>query len=173
MKDVKLFGLVIVVMALLLSPAIQASSDMETRLSNLEKRIESLETKIESLLDFILVFIETSPPATNVKAKSEAKQSDSEIPELEPFLFDNVTLSSRLSGIVDLKGEVLNQSGLTYDSLVFLQVTLYNSDDGVIGSKAFSLLGLKDGQTKSFDVTVFGVNLDDIYEWKIEFDRGF
>ena len=173
MKDVKLFGLIIVGMVLLFGPAIQASSDIEIRLNVLEKRIESLETKIESLLDFVFVFIESQPPVTNVKAKSEAEQSDSGIPELEPFLFDNVTLSSRLSGIVDLKGEVLNQSGVTYSSLVFFQVTLYNSDDGVIGSKAFSLLGFKDGQTKSFDVTVFGVDLDDIYEWKVEFDKGF
>ncbi len=172
MKDVKLFGLVIVVMVLVLSPAMQASSDIETRVSVLEKRIESLETKIESLLDFVLAFIESQPPVANGKVKSEAEQSDSGTLDSEPFLFDNVTLSSRVSGIVDLKGEVLNQSGVTYNSLVFLQVTLYNSDNGVIGSEAFSLLGLKDGQAKSFDVAVFGVNLDDIYEWKIEFDKG-
>lgn len=172
MKDVKLFGLVIVVMVLVLSPTIQASSDIETRLSVLEKRIESLETRIESLLDFVLVLIESQPPVANGKAKSEAEQSDSGTLESESFLFDNVTLSSRLSGIVDLKGEVLNQSGVTYNSLVLLQVTLYNSDNGVIGSKAFSLFGLKDGQTKSFDVAVFGVDLGDIFDWKIEFDKG-
>jgi len=172
MKGVKLFGLVIVGMVLLSSPVIQASSDIETRLSDLEKRIESLETKIESLLDFVLVFIESHPPATNVKAKLEAEQPDSGIPELEPFLFDNVTISSRVNGIVDLKGEVLNQSGVTYSYAAYFQATLYDSDDGVIGSQSFSLLGLKDGQTKSFDVAVLGVNLDDIYDWKIEFDKG-
>ncbi len=173
MKDVKLFGLVIVGMVLLLSSTTQGSLDMETRLSNLEKRIESLEEKVESLLDFIPALIEASPPVTSGGSKSEVKQSGGGVLESGAFLFKSVTMSSSFDGIVNLKGEVLNQSGITHDSLVFFQVTLYNNDTGVIGSQSFLLSGLKDGQTKSFDVAVLGVDLDDIYDWKIEFDKGF
>ena len=141
-------------------------------MSVLEKRIESLEIKVESLLDFVLVLTESQPPIANGKAKSEAEQSDSGTLESEPFLFDKVTLSSPYAGVVDFMGEVLNRSGISYSILSF-QVTFYNSDDGVTGNQNIFIQGLKDGQTKSFNVPVTGVYLDEIRGWKIRLDTSF
>jgi len=84
-----------------------------------------------------------------------------EVAPREPFLFENVTiwkLYKRDTGAVlgtELKGEVINQSGVSYNYGTWFQVTLYGHTGGVSGSKSFMLFGLRDGQTKSFDVTFY------------------
>jgi len=101
-----------------------------------------------------------------------------EVAPREPFLFENVTiwkLYKRDTGAVlgtELKGEVINQSGVSYNYGTWFQVTLYGHTGGVSGSKSFMLFGLRDGQRKSFEVTIYGVDPSDIRDWKIEFDRG-
>jgi len=95
-----------------------------------------------------------------------------------PFLFENVTVweISRLrSGALlgtSLKGEVVNQSGVTYKSHAWFRVTLYDSAGKVLGWREFTTFDLREGERKSFKVTFYDINLSDVWDWKIEFERG-
>jgi len=95
-----------------------------------------------------------------------------------PFLFENVTVweISRLrSGALlgtSLKGEVVNQSGVTYKSHAWFRVTLYDRAGEVLEWREFTTFDLRDGERKSFKVTFYDINLSDVWDWKIEFDRG-
>ncbi|MBA7666408.1 hypothetical protein ES703_74488 [subsurface metagenome] len=101
-----------------------------------------------------------------------------EVAPREPFLFENVTVwkvFKRDTGAVlgtELKGEVINQSGVSYNYSTWFQVTLYDRTGGVLGSKSFMLFGLRDGQRKPFEVTIYGADPADVQNWKIGFDRG-
>jgi len=106
------------------------------------------------------------------------RESKEEVAPPVPFLFENVTtwkVFSRDTGVTlgtKLKGEVINQSGVTYEYSAEFQVTLYGLSGGVAGSRSFRLFGLRDGQKKPFEVTIYGPDPDDVFNWKIEFDRG-
>ena len=109
------------------------------------------------------------------RAKGTTKE---EVTPPVPFLFENVTvweISRVRSGAVlgtRLKGEVINQSGVTYNSHVWFRVTLYDRAGEVLGWREFTTFDLKDGQRKPFEVPFYGVNPGDVWNWKIEFDRG-
>jgi len=109
------------------------------------------------------------------RAKGTTKE---EVTPPVPFLFENVTVweISRVgSGAVlgtRLKGEVMNQSGVTYNSHAWFKVTLYGVAGKVLGWREFTTFDLRDGERKSFKVTFYDINLSDVWDWKIEFDRG-
>lgn len=100
-----------------------------------------------------------------------------EVAPREPFLFENVTVweISRLrSGAVlgtRLTGEVVNQSGVTYNSHAWFKVTLYNRAGEVLGWREFTTFEFRDGERKRFKVFFNDVDSSDV-DWKIEFDRG-
>lgn len=108
----------------------------------------------------------------------EERESKEEVAPPLPFIFENVTVwevFKRDTGAIlgtKLKGEVINQSGVTYKYTTRFQVTLYNRTGGVLGSGSFTLFGLRDSQRKSFEVTIYGADPADVKNWKIEFDRG-
>lgn len=95
-----------------------------------------------------------------------------------PFLFENVTVweISRLrSGAVlgtRLTGEVVNQSGVTYNSHAWFKVTLYNRAGEVLGWREFTTFEFRDGERKRFKVFFNDVDSSDVWDWKIEFERG-
>ena len=95
-----------------------------------------------------------------------------------PFLFQNVTVwkISRLrSGAVlgtRLTGEVVNQSGVTYNSHAWFKVTLYNRAGEVLGWREFTTFEFRDGERKRFKVFFNDVDSSDVWDWKIEFERG-
>jgi len=94
-----------------------------------------------------------------------------------PFLFENVTVweISRLrSGTIlgtRLTGEVVNQSGVTYNSHAWFKVTLYNRAGEVLGWREFTTFEFRDGERKRFKVFFNDVDSSDV-DWKIEFERG-
>jgi len=95
-----------------------------------------------------------------------------------PFLFENVELWKIFrvrSGAVlgtSLTGEVLNQSGVSYDKIAWFKVTLYNSAGEALGFREFAVQDLKDGEKKPFEVRFHDIMPGDVSDWKIEFDRG-
>jgi len=94
-----------------------------------------------------------------------------------PFLFENETVwkISRLTGAVlgtRLTGEVVNQSGVTYNSHAWFKVTLYNRAGEVLGWREFTTFEFRDGEKKRFKVFFNDVDSSDVGDWKIEFKRG-
>ena len=110
-------------------------------------------------------------PAKETESKEEA------LPP-RPFLFENVELWKIFrvrSGAVlgtSLTGEVLNQSGVSYDKIAWFKATLYNSAGEALGFREFAVHGLKDGEKKPFKVRFDGIMPGEVSDWKIEFDRG-
>lgn len=108
----------------------------------------------------------------------EREEIEKEIASPEPFLFENVTLweISRLrSGAIlgtRLTGEVVNQSGVTYNSHAWFKVTLYNRAGEVLGWREFTTFEFRDGEKKRFKVFFNDVDSSDVGDWKIEFKRG-
>lgn len=99
-----------------------------------------------------------------------------EVVPREPFLFENVTVwkISLFSGAAlgtRLTGEVVNQSGVTYNSHAWFKVTLYNRAGEVLGWREFTTFEFRDGERKRFKVFFNDVDSSDV-DWKIEFDRG-
>ena len=100
-----------------------------------------------------------------------------EVAPREPFLFENVTVwkISRFTGAVlgtRLTGEVVNQSGVTYNSHAWFRVTLYGAAGKVFGWREFTTFEFRDGERKRLKVFFNDVNSSDVWDWKIEFERG-
>lgn len=78
MRVKKLVVVVLLGMVLLLSPVVQASSDIETRLNDLEKRIETLETRFDelaSLIESSLLQTETRTKIEPTKIQTQMQKS--------------------------------------------------------------------------------------------------
>lgn len=107
----------------------------------------------------------------------QKRESREGVAPSEPFRFENVVVwkISRLrSGAVlgtRLTGEVVNQSGVTYNSHAWFKVTLYNRAGEVLGWREFTTFEFRDGERKRFKVFFNDVDSSDV-DWKIEFDRG-
>lgn len=111
-----------------------------------------------------------------IEALGEIEPKEEVTPPV-PFLFENVRVWKiyRLrSGAVlgtELTGEIVNQSGITYNRAWF-RVTLYGAAGKVLGWREFALFDVRDGERKRFKVLFYDIKPSDVRNRKIEFERG-
>lgn len=140
------------------------------RVAALERRVEELTVKVGKLEQMIQLLQGKKIEDGTAFAAKELDYSK--------FKWLNIThwtVSNRNTGAIigyEMKGEVTNETGKDF-SLVFFNLTLYDISGKVIGSNSFMISGLRNGQTKPFDVTVYGVDSNKIWDWKLEYDRGY
>ncbi len=97
MRVKKLVVVALLGMILLLSPVVQASSDIETRLNDLEKRIETLETRFDelaSLIELSLLQTETRAKIETTKIQTQMQKSVSAPERIEGEIAIKITVKS-------------------------------------------------------------------------------
>lgn len=146
-----------------------ATRDLAELVQELLARVEALEERVHRLEQELQAY-EYQPVSLQPRAQLRPRQ---------PFSFDKVSAwsvydpSRRAEVGILLRGEVTNQSGRDYGTSAHFTLTLYDVEGRVIGSDTFRIAGLRHQQTKPFESgIVTGVDPRDIWEYRLDFDRG-
>lgn len=150
----------------------QGSAD--ERIAAIEQQVKDLAARVEKLERLISLLQAKLDTGTGQPTQVAPPTG----PDYTKFKWANIThwtVTNRQTGAVigyTMKGEVTNETGRDFSYVTF-SLTLYDVTGKVIGSGSFSLTGLRNGQTKPFEVTVYGVDPNKIWDWNLEYDRGF
>jgi hypothetical protein len=138
---------------------------LEENLWQLSKKLEGLEKRVTTLEKG------TAPAPKPSKAPPVTPRKPPSFIELgEGLSVANLTFKPAFGDTV-FKGEIQNGSSRDFQFVLF-NVEVLDSKDKVIGSSSAYVMDLPVGASRPFEVTIYGVNANDISRYIIKYVKG-
>lgn len=151
-------------------------NQIEESLANLTNKIDSIDKRLAAIEKELVKAPKKETKASSRKPKITPKEAVPDGPgEFVGIgggcLLGNLTYKASL-GNTTFSGEIENQSFNNYKTVIF-NLKVFNKKNFKLGGSDFYLQELYSGAKVTFEVTIFGVNINSIAGYEINFVRGF